>query len=104
MNVLTLQEPQEAPLRPPPPQQPGGSRRLSLLPAMPDYLDDFGPEMEPIYDEIEEEEEDEFLPPPPPPPPPEGVPAFHVEDDDDELEGIIGQLDKLQAELGLVNK
>ena len=34
---------------------------------MPD-MDDFGPEMEPIYDDIEEEDDD-FLPPPPPPPP-----------------------------------
>ena len=33
-------------------------------------MDDFGPEMEPIYDDIEEEgDDDDFLPPPPPPPP-----------------------------------
>ena len=30
-------------------------------------MDDFGLEMEPIYDE-EFEEDDDFLPPPPPPP------------------------------------
>ena len=59
---------------------------------MPSGLDDFGPEMDPIYDE---EEDEDFLPPPPPPP---------KEEVDEELEDIIGQMNKLQAELGLVNK
>ena len=62
-------------------------------------LDDFGPEMEPIYDEVDDEEndDDDFLPPPPPPPPKEDVV-------DDELDDIIEQMNKLQAEIGLVNK
>ena len=58
-------------------------------------LDDFGPEMEPIYDEVDDD--DDFLPPPPPPPPKEDVV-------DDELDDIIEQMNKLQAEIGLVNK
>ena len=52
--------------------------------------------MEPIYDEYEED--DFYLPPPPPPPPPP------KDEYDPELDDIIGQMNQLQEDLGLVNK